>query len=165
MVQSHKPPKCVMCCRSTFTPLLGNRAIKRLLLSLSQCGPRIERLCWVFPSASGSGYAVLIGFYRDRCDSSWPQLQPPSVAVLRRAAQGIELHVWDHPRLEMTLVQPYGWRWNNYLRVSDVFYPISAQHFFLAGFCVICPTACAHIQINKCAQCFRDNDCNDSACF
>lgn len=63
-----------------------------LLSPLSQCGPPIKRLCWVFPSASGSGYAVLIGFYRDRCESSWLQTQLPELPVLWRAAQEIELH-------------------------------------------------------------------------
>lgn len=94
-------PERVMRCRSTCTSMLEKQsnclAIKRLQPPLSQCGPRIERLCWVFPSASGSGYAVLIGFYRDRCDSSWPRAAAPVLAVLRRAAQGIELHLWDHP--------------------------------------------------------------------
>lgn len=63
--------------------------------SLSQCGPRIERLCWAFPSASGSGYAVLIGFYRDRCDF-FPSValeSAPVHAVLWRATEGIELHM------------------------------------------------------------------------
>lgn len=108
-------PERVMRCRSTCTSMLEKQsnclAIKRLQPPLSQCGPRIERLCWVFPSASGSGYAVLIGFYRDRCDSSWPRAAAPVLAVLRRAAQGIELHLWDHPGYMGSALTDYNQTW------------------------------------------------------
>lgn len=67
---------------------------------LSQCGPRIERLCWVFPSASGSGYALSIGFYRDRCDRSSAL---GARCVAGGPQRGIELHLgettpasWQH---------------------------------------------------------------------
>lgn len=59
--------------------MLENRGIGWQLKKMpqSQCGPPIERLCWVFPAPSGSGYAVLIGFYRDRCESPWLQTRLP----------------------------------------------------------------------------------------
>lgn len=126
-------------------PVLENRAIvapiKRLLLllppPLSQCGPRIERLCWVFPSASGSGYAVSIGFYRDRCDSPWPQPRPPRCLCWRRAAQGDWIAHVRPPRVA-SAGNDSSWafnarRWSGDLLVSEMIYPIYARNmcFFL----------------------------------
>jgi len=129
-----------MCRRSTFTSVLENGAVvvnKEAAAACVAVWSAIERLCRVFPPASGSGYALSIGFHRDRCAPTWPHASAPVLPVLWRGRTGDWIALERPPgwtRLGLTIWSSLAYEtWNSDLLISELIYPKSSLRFsFLA---------------------------------